>query len=209
VSFDEHNTAPVRLVKIGHGGWSIDWGAHSSTRGYGQDWREYVTERPHPDGVTIIDLTVAPFERLTELSVRGPMLDITLAPGLVRKLGGGTLPFKADEARGYLGNAGGLDYVAIDVYANLARQIGAAVVHLAPGDAIPERFEAGEVTAPPAPEPPKTSNASSCSIEDLLPEGWETDGMGLDSLLTCPHGYEIEQDGRCPKGCVSPLAQLI
>lgn len=209
MSFDEHNTAPVRLVNIGHGGWSIAWSAHSSTSGYGQDWREYVTERPHPDGVTIIDLTVAPFERLTELSVRGPMVDITLAPGMVRTLGGGTVPFQANEARGYLGNADSLDYVAIDVYAHLARQIGAAVVQLAPGDTIPERFQAGEVTAPPAPEPPTIPDAPSFCIEDLLPEGWETDGMGLDSLLTCPHGHEIEQDGRCPKGCVSPLARLI
>lgn len=42
-------------------------------------------------------------------------------------------------------------------------------------------------------------------IQDLLPEGWETDGFGLDSNLICPHGHMIEQDGECPEGCVSPL----
>lgn len=35
--------------------------------------------------------------------------------------------------------------------------------------------------------------------------GWETDGYGLDALLICPCGHTIEQDGRCPDGCVSPL----
>jgi hypothetical protein len=45
-------------------------------------------------------------------------------------------------------------------------------------------------------------------LESILPEGWETDGYGLDSCLICPHGYTIEQDGRCPEGCVSPLREL-
>jgi hypothetical protein len=42
-------------------------------------------------------------------------------------------------------------------------------------------------------------------LESLLPEGWETDGYGIDSNLICPHGHMIEQDGKCPDGCVSPL----
>ena len=40
--------------------------------------------------------------------------------------------------------------------------------------------------------------------------GWGVDGedtYGLDALLVCPHGNIIEQDGRCPEGCVSPLRQ--
>jgi len=44
-------------------------------------------------------------------------------------------------------------------------------------------------------------------IEEHFPD-WETDGMGDESLLVCPHGYTIEQDGVCPKGCVSPLRQM-
>ncbi len=46
-------------------------------------------------------------------------------------------------------------------------------------------------------------------IEELL-EGteWETDGFGLDACLICPHGHLIEQDGRCPEGCVSPLLTM-
>lgn len=43
-------------------------------------------------------------------------------------------------------------------------------------------------------------------IEELLPEDWEYEyGFGGDGNLTCPHGHTIEQDGRCPEGCVSPL----
>lgn len=45
-------------------------------------------------------------------------------------------------------------------------------------------------------------------FEDFLPEGWETDGMGMDSLLICPCGITIEQDGRCPNGHVSPLITM-
>lgn len=49
-------------------------------------------------------------------------------------------------------------------------------------------------------------------LDELLAENgyedWETDGMGIDSCLICPHGHTIEQDGRCPEGCVSPLREL-
>lgn len=44
-------------------------------------------------------------------------------------------------------------------------------------------------------------------LNELLPEGWQTDGYGLDALLICPCGNTIEQDGRCPQGCVSPLRE--
>lgn len=40
-------------------------------------------------------------------------------------------------------------------------------------------------------------------------KGWEYEsGYGIDGNLICPCGYTIEQDGRCPDGCVSPLRQL-
>lgn len=45
-------------------------------------------------------------------------------------------------------------------------------------------------------------------IEELLPEGWSTDGYGIDSCLVCPCGITIEQDGRCPNGHISPLRAL-
>ena len=39
-----------------------------------------------------------------------------------------------------------------------------------------------------------------------LDAGWEVEpGMGMDAMLICPCGDTIEQDGRCPQGCVSPL----
>jgi len=34
-------------------------------------------------------------------------------------------------------------------------------------------------------------------------KGWESGGFG-DSVV-CPCGNEIELDGECPQGCVSPL----
>jgi hypothetical protein len=45
-------------------------------------------------------------------------------------------------------------------------------------------------------------------IEELLPEGWSTDGYGIDSNLIAPDGCMIEQDGRCPHGYVSPLREM-
>jgi len=36
-------------------------------------------------------------------------------------------------------------------------------------------------------------------------EGWETDGLGQ---LVCPCGHTIEEDGKCPNGCKSPLIEL-
>lgn len=41
-------------------------------------------------------------------------------------------------------------------------------------------------------------------IRELLPDDWEVD----DGLLICPCGNTIEQDGRCPEGCVSPLITM-
>lgn len=39
------------------------------------------------------------------------------------------------------------------------------------------------------------------AMEAALPDGWWGDG----DTLVCPCGYDIELDGRCPDGCVSPL----
>lgn len=41
----------------------------------------------------------------------------------------------------------------------------------------------------------------------ILPDGWSHDAeeFRLAFSLFCPHGHEIEQDGECPDGCVSPL----
>ncbi len=47
-------------------------------------------------------------------------------------------------------------------------------------------------------------------LHEVLPEDWDIhdEDMGMDCLLVCPHGDVIEQDGRCPQGCVSPLHKL-
>lgn len=44
-------------------------------------------------------------------------------------------------------------------------------------------------------------------LEEQLPDGWSTDGFGMSSILICPHGNRIEQDGEGPCGCVSPLKE--
>ncbi len=36
-------------------------------------------------------------------------------------------------------------------------------------------------------------------------DGWT---VGLDGVLECPHGYRVEDDGECPKGCKSPMRQM-
>ena len=42
-----------------------------------------------------------------------------------------------------------------------------------------------------------------------LPAGWEWEDDNDDSsYVICPHGHTIEQDGRCPEGCVSILRQM-
>jgi hypothetical protein len=47
-------------------------------------------------------------------------------------------------------------------------------------------------------------------LEEILPDDWEVYDaeMGSSCLLMCPHGHVIEQDGRCPEGCISPLRSL-
>lgn len=47
-------------------------------------------------------------------------------------------------------------------------------------------------------------------LDDLLPPGWshDADSFGSDFSFYCPHGEEIEQDGSCCYGCVSPLRAL-
>lgn len=47
-------------------------------------------------------------------------------------------------------------------------------------------------------------------IHEIMPEGWSTDADiygPLDCTFICPCGIQIEADGRCPNGCVSPLRQ--
>lgn len=38
-------------------------------------------------------------------------------------------------------------------------------------------------------------------IERIDPE-WT---VGGDGVLVCPHGHRVEDDGKCPDGCTSPL----
>ncbi len=42
-------------------------------------------------------------------------------------------------------------------------------------------------------------------LEEILPDDWE---MVDSSVIICPCGYEIELDGQCPDGCVSPLRTM-
>lgn len=44
-------------------------------------------------------------------------------------------------------------------------------------------------------------SASRAVLADIGADGWDYSG----DVLTCPHGHMIEDDGRCPSGCVSPF----
>jgi hypothetical protein len=46
-------------------------------------------------------------------------------------------------------------------------------------------------------------DAARDALDDMgaLDVGWEYDG----GVLTCPCGYDIEDDGECPHGCLSPF----
>lgn len=46
-------------------------------------------------------------------------------------------------------------------------------------------------------------------LDGLLPVGWTHDAAdaGWSFRLRCPHGHQVEQDGECPAGCVSPLRE--
>jgi hypothetical protein len=47
------------------------------------------------------------------------------------------------------------------------------------------------------------------TARELLDEnGYQDWDVVDDSILSCPHGNEIEWDGACPDGCVSPLREL-
>jgi hypothetical protein len=52
-------------------------------------------------------------------------------------------------------------------------------------------------------------DAFTSTVRSILPEGWSIhdENMAPDFLLECPHGATIEQDGRCPEGCVSPMIE--
>ncbi len=47
-------------------------------------------------------------------------------------------------------------------------------------------------------------------LDALLPPEWDHDAgtYGMSFTLTCPHGWQIEQDGECPDGHKSPLMEL-
>lgn len=48
------------------------------------------------------------------------------------------------------------------------------------------------------------------AIYEILPEGWDTDADtygAFDCTFTAPDGCQIEADGNCAHGYVSPLRQ--
>ena len=45
--------------------------------------------------------------------------------------------------------------------------------------------------------------------QELLNEnGFDDWEVVDDCVIICPHGDQIEWDGMCPKGCVSPLMEM-
>lgn len=124
-------------LSIGHGGWTIQFptvrtSPTSTTRSrlshYGETWREHLHELS-PDAVGT-DCTVIPDEDLVRLSVSGPMGDPEVPAGMVRQMFGPDVPWidrSAGDRDPRFGNAGSLDYVAMDVYLLIFRRFGGRV----------------------------------------------------------------------------------
>ncbi len=135
VSHVPHPTRPVRLVVRNPTGWVVWWTAHRRTQGGGDGWRRLAAARPHPDGVTVVDLRPLDPRRLFAFALDAPMVDPDLPAGTIDSLDRGRTQYRPTGHRGYLGsNASALTSVAIDVYADLARRAGAQVTVDRPQD---------------------------------------------------------------------------
>jgi hypothetical protein len=116
-----------RLVHIGRGGWtgyhaSLP-GSHSSrvqTQHYGDTWKTHDALAPD---TLVVDTTAISDERIVKFAVSGPMVDVDLPARMVSTFDG-LVPW---QDGGEFGSARGLHYVAVDVYATIARRFGADV----------------------------------------------------------------------------------
>ncbi len=124
------------LATIGRGGWRVfdpsgSWPCTIS----GYDRELPLEYRKHAE--IIVDTTVCSFERLSVLSLCGPIIDVSVPDGMVSKLWQGVAPWdptplsSRDPECGPLGNAGSFDSVGAELYARLALAFGARVTRLA------------------------------------------------------------------------------
>jgi hypothetical protein len=140
------------LVVIGHGATTAYLADGSRVSGGNRQLAEDFTAEANPqcamvagDGCVVVDLTAMEWERLTRFSIRGPMVDVRLteasrldlsrvfAPmvaAVCENSSEATLAVSAHLAgdRDPFDGYGSLDQVPRDVYVNLARRHGAAVL---------------------------------------------------------------------------------
>jgi hypothetical protein len=116
-----------RLVHIGRGGWTGYYasltGSHSrhvQCQHYGDTWKSHDGLAPE---TIVVDTTAIAEERIVRFAVSGPMVDVDLPAGMVGTFAG----LEPWQDGGEFGSARGLHYVALDVYATIARRFGADV----------------------------------------------------------------------------------
>jgi hypothetical protein len=122
------------LLSIGRYGWCMWFPPHeengirfldSQLLGYGDAWREHLDDMA--DRIVGADSRTIPAEDLYTWAWHGPMCRPTLPNGMVSRIGSPVLPWvdRPDEDHDpRLGNAHGLDLVALDVYVELLRRFG-------------------------------------------------------------------------------------
>lgn len=162
----DYDNGPAAIAGVGRGGSWIEYRrgvkvSHGRSSGYDRTLAELVGSHPElDDAVPLVDTGAIPDDAIVSFAVDGPMVDADLAPGMVQKMAGATVPwsgpgenvpglaavpsaamvgalmlaedgpaaYNAVERRdGRCGNAGGFDYVAVDVYAAIALAYGATV----------------------------------------------------------------------------------
>jgi hypothetical protein len=116
-----------RLVHIGRGGWTGFYASlpGSCVRGaecqhYGDTWKSHDGLAPE---TIVVDTTAIADERIVRFAVSDPMVDVDLPAGMVGTFDG----LKPWQDNGEFGSARGLHYLALDVYATIARRFGADV----------------------------------------------------------------------------------
>ena len=124
-------------LSIGRGGWSIHFPPHregtlsygvSTLSHYGDTWREHLDELA--PGAVATDSRPMPGEDVVTFTIAGPIGDVAVPAGCVKRLGGETSPWRDVPAEGRdarFGDAHPLDCVALDVYVTILRRFGGRV----------------------------------------------------------------------------------
>jgi hypothetical protein len=99
----------VKLVMVQRGGWSAHYGRWDQLSGHARDIPGTMTDLALHDhryapGCLLVDTTAIPDEAVVVLGMSRPMVDVDLAPGMVRKLSGEIMQWDGGGAR-FIGTA--------------------------------------------------------------------------------------------------------